>query len=346
MFCTTMEAVPLISIVIPVFNAEKYIRKCINSILCQTLVDFELICVNDVSTDNSLSILEEYAAKDPRIKVINNKENLIGGSYNVGIKAAVSEYVAVVDNDDWLEPDMYEKLYRATATGSVDIVFCNYYVHYPEGKKEYINGELNSSEFNSLTDIPNKVLKHQIGPPWSFLVRKSLYVNNNIWFPEHKFFADNAVTEPLLCSAHSMVKIDDFLYHWRYDNVSITRRKNDIRMFTRVDVAISFLENMKRLGFYEKYGEIIEYRFYELCFKNTMRYYFDDFDHISLNKISQLRKTYLNNAKGNVAFNRYYDKRDGVNKLMVAYLKNVYWGYAYNKFLRPIAKKLKKLYNF
>jgi glycosyltransferase involved in cell wall biosynthesis len=104
---------PIISIIVPVFNVEKYICKCIDSILEQTFTDFELILVGGGSNDKSEQICDEYALKDKRIKVIHTKKNY-GLSYNrnAGLDEAVGEYVAFVDSDDWISPDMYKILYE------------------------------------------------------------------------------------------------------------------------------------------------------------------------------------------------------------------------------------------
>ena len=103
---------PKVSVIIPVFNTEKYLRKCLNSVCNQTLKDIEIICVNDSSTDDSLEILKEYAAKDERIKLINFIENKgAAAARNAGIDIARGEYIGFVDCDDYIDLDFYEKLY-------------------------------------------------------------------------------------------------------------------------------------------------------------------------------------------------------------------------------------------
>ena len=101
-----------ISVIVPVYNAEKYLRQCLDSIVSQTLRDIEIICVNDGSTDASLSILEEYAAKDSRIVVISKPNAGYGHSMNMGLDKATGEYMGIVDADDYILPTMYETLYQ------------------------------------------------------------------------------------------------------------------------------------------------------------------------------------------------------------------------------------------
>ena len=119
---------PLISVIIPVFNTEKYLKECLNSLINQTLINIEIICINDASTDNSLNILCEYAEKDKRIKVIDLKINKRqGGARNEGLKVAGGEYIGFVDSDDWIDIKMYQRLYKKIIEEKADICSCDYY---------------------------------------------------------------------------------------------------------------------------------------------------------------------------------------------------------------------------
>lgn len=101
-----------VSIVIPVYNVEKYLRECLNSVCRQTLADIEIICVDDGSTDQSGCILDEYAAKDDRFQIIHKKNEGYGKAMNVGMAAVTSPYVGIVESDDLIASDMYEQLYQ------------------------------------------------------------------------------------------------------------------------------------------------------------------------------------------------------------------------------------------
>lgn len=112
-----------VSVIIPIYNTEKYLKKCLDSVCNQTLKDIEIICINDCSTDNSLKILEEYAKVDNRIKIINFEKNKgVAIARNTGIKASRGEYIAFVDSDDYIELDFLEKLYSNSKHGEADIV--------------------------------------------------------------------------------------------------------------------------------------------------------------------------------------------------------------------------------
>ncbi len=110
-----------VSVIVPVYNVEKYLEECIESLINQTLTDIEIICINDGSTDNSLKILEELQKKDNRIKIINQKNSGVSSARNNGIENATGEYIGFVDSDDWIDSDYYEKLYNTAKKYNSDI---------------------------------------------------------------------------------------------------------------------------------------------------------------------------------------------------------------------------------
>ena len=103
--------IPKISVLVPIYNTEKYLKKCLDSIAGQTLKDIEVICVNDGSTDNSLAVAEEFAEKDPRFKVINKENTGYGNTMNIALEKASGEYIGIVESDDFAASDMFEYLY-------------------------------------------------------------------------------------------------------------------------------------------------------------------------------------------------------------------------------------------
>ena len=119
---------PKLSVVVPVCNAQKYLRECLDSILGQTLRDIEVICVDDGSKDESGAMLDGYAARDARVRVIHKVNTGYGHSMNCGFDAAEGEYLGIVESDDWIEPDMFEKLCRAADMTKADAVKSNFYL--------------------------------------------------------------------------------------------------------------------------------------------------------------------------------------------------------------------------
>ena len=116
---------PLVSVIVPIYNVEKYLSKCIESIINQTLSNIEIILINDGSTDSSGVIADNYAKNDSRIKVIHKKNGGQGSARNIGIELASGEYIGFVDSDDWIDLDMYEKLYNAAMNSRASIAICN-----------------------------------------------------------------------------------------------------------------------------------------------------------------------------------------------------------------------------
>ena len=137
---------PKVSVIIPVYNVEKYLRQCLDSVVNQTLKDIEIICVDDGSTDYSSSILNEYAAKDNRIQVIHKANSGYGASVNIGFDKATGEYVAIVEPDDCILPNMYETLYKVATKTQADMVRADYYTF--KGNDDHRNKELCEIDFS------------------------------------------------------------------------------------------------------------------------------------------------------------------------------------------------------
>ena len=127
---------PIISVIIPVYNTEKYLGECLDSVICQTFSKIEIICIDDCSNDNSLQILKKYAQQDHRIKIISHKQNLgCVASKNEGIKKAKGEYIYPFDSDDIIKPETLEKLYNAISNNLADIISCDVMLFGKKNKK-------------------------------------------------------------------------------------------------------------------------------------------------------------------------------------------------------------------
>ena len=124
-----------VSIIVPVYNVEKYLRQCLDSLINQTLQEIEIICVDDGSTDNSSNILSDYAQKDSRIIVHRQENQGLANARNAGLKLANGEYIGFLDSDDFVDIDFFEKLYQAASSDNADIARALYKYHYPDGEK-------------------------------------------------------------------------------------------------------------------------------------------------------------------------------------------------------------------
>lgn len=167
---------PKVSVVIPIYNVEKFLKRSLDSVCGQTLEDIEIICINDCSTDNSLEILQEYAKNDNRIKIINFEKNLgVSVARNAGIKCANGEYLGFVDSDDYIDLNFYEQLYKKAKEDNFDIVKGNVSRYRLDGKI------LKSTE---LTNLINKNKFYFLCDWWSAIYKTTLVIDNKIIFPE------------------------------------------------------------------------------------------------------------------------------------------------------------------
>ena len=157
--------VPKVSIVVPVYNTERYLSKCLDSLIGQTLSDIEIICINDCSTDDSLDVLKSYASGDDRIKIVDFKENEgVSVARNTGIEIAKGEYLGFVDSDDFVEPGFYEKLYCKAIETKADVIKGNVYDYHENGKVELtdfydINEKIRSNKVNFLYGFTSAIYK-------------------------------------------------------------------------------------------------------------------------------------------------------------------------------------------
>jgi len=216
---------PAISIIIPVYNAEKYLRKCLDSVINQTFADLEIICVNDCSQDGSLKILREYEAKDLRITVIDCKQNNRQAvARNIGMKAASGKYLAFVDNDDWLDLDRFEKLYGKAEAEDADIVLAGYVCEYEDGCVQYVNrlvpkncvldGQSFIHEFVAARIVANS--------PWHGMYRRSLIERAGIHFLSVRA-EDYVFNLEAYVRAGKVCVLSDCSYHFRALDVSDSR---------------------------------------------------------------------------------------------------------------------------
>lgn len=208
-----------ISILVPVYNAEKFLYQCIDSIQAQTLQDIEIICINDGSTDNSLQILQEYQKKDGRVKIINKKNTGYGYSMNCGLKIATGEYIGIVESDDFIDLDMFSILYKTAQNNNTDIVKASFFKY----KNQYNMRDNDLDEFVLNTPIsPVKNLQLFFCQPsiWSGIYNRQFLIENNIYFNETPgaSYQDTAFYFKTLLCAQNVIILRDAFYHYRIDN--------------------------------------------------------------------------------------------------------------------------------
>ena len=229
-----------VSIIVPVYNVQGYLGKCLKSLLAQTLKDIEIICINDGSTDDSLTILNFFAFKDKRIKVIDQENSGPGVARNNGMKAANGEYIGFVDPDDWVKEDMYEKMYNQAKNLDSDIVICDY-VRYQEWTNriipqyffekavKYIKAEpvnIPSGENINRETLLDTLL---VSPCYSVnrIYRHEFLQKNSIQFSQHKCFEDCIFILKSHIFAKNVSYIDYAGYIYRLRKTSIVRSYNE-----------------------------------------------------------------------------------------------------------------------
>ena len=216
---------PKLSIIIPVYNAEKYIRRCLNSLINQTLNDIEIICVNDGSTDNSMILMREIAKSDSRIKLIEQVHQKQGAARNNGMRVSKGEYIGFVDADDWVDLNFFEKLYNAAVKYGADIAFgTNVRIGNGKTKKRLnITGEYYCTALQDKFDICS-LAKNPC--PTNKIYKSEMLKSNIINWPEGCYCEDKLFVTKAVYYANGVVSVAGVnYYYFRNPNSTVNSRK-------------------------------------------------------------------------------------------------------------------------
>ena len=231
-----MSAMPLVTVIVPVYNVEKYLAECLDSICAQTLKNIEIICMNDGSTDLSGDILAQYAARDSRIFVLNQENQGQSAARNNALDLARGKYISFVDSDDVIAPEMLEELYNRAETLNTDIAFCNRVIYYQdENKKDIIPFWRKLKADNTVEEDDNlpETFKAEriydymlITPcyPWGKLIRREFLTNNNIKFVKGLIYEDIIYFIDLMMSKPVMTYLNKPFYTYRVLSTSTCRK--------------------------------------------------------------------------------------------------------------------------
>ena len=174
-----------ISVIIPIYNSEKYLREALDSVVAQSYKKLEIICINDGSTDNSLAIIQEYAKKDDRFVIIDKSNSGYGASVNLGISKSTGEYIAIFEPDDVLDENIYKILLEELISNNIDIVKCNFYNYWSKKNKLKRSGLIaKTSSKHVFHPKDNLKLFTCHASVWAGLYKKSFLTNNDIRFLE------------------------------------------------------------------------------------------------------------------------------------------------------------------
>lgn len=309
-----------ISIIIPVYDVAPHLSQCINSIRNQTYRSWELILVDDGSRDCSGEICDQFAAVDQRIKVIHIQNSGVSTARNIGLKNASGTYVAFVDGDDWIEPDMYEKLIVPMNSG-VDITFCRFVREYPNGMVQHVEQNLQMFverpfdfsqivyEYELVNMDCQTLSKTVFGSVCRSLFKKKVIDRENIRFPVSvKIGEDRLFLMEYLLHCQRAVMVDHYGYHYRAERAGSAITSNtegyQINLYERrkgmLLLEIPIIEKNDRITKKER-DDLIIYEKYRLCFDTVINelLYQPKYKH-RLNDI--FRDSFIKNALSMQAF--------------------------------------------
>ncbi|MGN1153988.1 MAG: glycosyltransferase [Candidatus Gastranaerophilaceae bacterium] len=212
---------PKVSILVPIYNVEKYLVECLDSLINQTLEDIEIICINDGSTDSSPEILKEYAQKDSRIKVINKDNSGYGASMNMGLAAATGEYIGILESDDFVKTTMYEVLYSMAINNNLDVAKADCYLYWSSNKRAIPVGKIKRKLSGKVINVKDDTSILKISPSiWSAIYRREFLINNGIKFLETPgaSYQDIGFAFKVLCSAERIMLTHKCYLYYRQDN--------------------------------------------------------------------------------------------------------------------------------
>lgn len=261
-----------VSVIIPVYNTEKYLNKCLDSILNQSLKNIEIICINDGSTDSSLEILKNYQIMDDRIKIINKNNEGQGIARNIGINEAIGEYISFVDSDDFIKEDMLEKLYNSCINNNLDIAMCKV-ASFDELTNE-INDSLWYYSLGVFNDFEKTVFSHKDTrdftceisvTPYNKLYKNSLIKKYNIKFAENLIFEDEVFFYDVYLKARRVSIVDETLYYYRMNREGSTVENTEDKNYSDiVPIFKLIIEKFIETNNWENYKIYVSNRFIHL----------------------------------------------------------------------------------
>jgi glycosyltransferase involved in cell wall biosynthesis len=245
-----------VSVIIPVYNVSAFIRRNVRSLMGQTLQDVEFIFVDDATPDDSIDIIREeikaYPQREPFVKIVSHDVNKgLPAARNTGLAEAGGDYIYHCDSDDWVEPDMLEKMLKAAEEKDADIVYCDFFLSFEKNERYMSNPDYSTADELLRRGFLGGMTKYNV---WNKLVRRSLYTDNGLSFPEGHPMGEDMTMIMLTAMADKAAHVPEALYHYvklnegAYSNSRSQKKLDDIRY--NVDRTVSFLE--------EKFGNSLE----------------------------------------------------------------------------------------
>ena len=323
---------PKISIIVPVYNVEQYIERCLETLISQTLKDIEIILVDDGSPDNCPEICDMYAEKDSRIKVIHKKNEGLGFARNSGLEIANGEYISFVDSDDYVTKDMCEKLYKAAIEKNADVVYGGLY--YDDGRKIRKVSYSNKKIYWQGNEVIKKLLLDFIAcephkkndtimevSVWKALFKKEIFDINNIKFvSEREFISEDVIFDiDFLSCCNCVVIIPDSIYYYCVNPYSLSKTFRTDRF---KKVKILYDEIIRKLNLlYENYeGQIRTDRFLIARARSNARKIIQHKDIIGKSEVLKGLKEICEDKELNLILDRYPLRKLPFKYYLIAFL--------------------------
>lgn len=340
-----------LSVIVPVYNmaADGKLEYCLNSLMNQTISDYEIIAVNDASTDNSLDILRQYESKYPeKFKVVTyavNKRQ--GGAKNEGLKVACGEWIGFIDSDDWVTPDYYEKLLKKAEETGADMVGCDYNLvesHTMEVGKIVQNNTLDQT--GVLDQAKHEKLLMRSGSMVIKIYKHSVIKDNQLDFPEGIFYEDNCAGPVWSAYFTHFEKVEEPMYYYYQHQVSTVHNISEAKCRDRITAANLLYEECKKRGLLEKYYKQIEYRFAELYYVITLFSYMSGVKNPKLSFVKELRQGVLDKFP-EFQKNEYYLQNTGAEEQQLIAMQmqsdvKFFWYYRLKQMVRKLRKRIGK----
>lgn len=285
-----------ISFIIPVYNSDKYLNKCIDSILNQSYKNFEIILVDDGSSDLSPSICDYYQNNYKNVKTIHKKNGGVASARNIGIKESSGDYLFFIDNDDWINSSELINSVKTIEDSKADLLINRYYI-VDNDKKCLGNGFINSRFIKNKKS--EEVLKYfrknriNIMTPWAYVVKRSIVLENNIFFNSLQNGIDDSVFSPrLFCNCKSFAIGEEPIYYWRQSDNSQGRshKKRDF-----MEKNFSTINDFIFLA--EKFRKTEREKYIYFCMYKNMFSFFQFFNQYSVEEKKKIKKFIIKNKK-------------------------------------------------
>lgn len=306
-----------ISVIVPVYNVEKYLKQCLDHIIHQSFKDIEIICINDGSTDNSLDVLNKFAERDSRIQIINQENRGLGATRNRGIELAKGEYIYFMDGDDYLELNALKELYQISQQHNLDFAIfminnfkqtTNEHINDDYYTMPYLKKRVGDKVFN-YTDVKDMALKLAVNSPGNFFKREFI---EDLKFPEGLLFEDNVFFLKSLFKAERIYFYDKFLYNRRVHDDSLTNTFS-IKFLDTIEISDLLLDLIKEYG-YDQYKKILYHRIFNNIynlFEDVPKEYKSDF-------FLELKKRYMK-------FSNKWENEDYFKNSLSKRYKHIYY---------------------